>query len=50
MFGGVLTIMKRLSVNKVIISKQGKDSKNYQDFMQIVKQKQIKVMVAKKRR
>lgn len=50
MFGGLLTIMKKLNVKKVIISKQGKDSQNYQDFKQIVNEKQIKVVVVKKRR
>lgn len=42
--------MKKLNVKKVIISKQGKDSQNYQDFKQIVNEKQIKVVVVKKRR
>ena len=50
MFGGLLTILEKLCVKNIIINKQGKDSKKYQEFMQIVKDKQIKVMVVKKRR
>lgn len=50
MFGGLLTILEKISVKNIIINKQGKDSKKYQEFMQIVKNKQIKVMVVKKRR
>ena len=42
--------MKKLNVKKVIISKQEKGSQNYQDFKQIVNEKQIKVVVVKKRR
>lgn len=42
--------MKKLNVERVIISKQGKNSKNYQDFKQIINEKQIKVVVVKKRR
>lgn len=50
MFGGLLTILEKLCVKNIIINKQGKSSKKYQEFIQIVKDKQIKVMVVKKRR
>lgn len=50
MFGGLLTIMEKIKVKSVIISKQGKDSKNYQEFLRIVNEKKIKVIVVKKRR
>lgn len=39
-----------MKVENVIISKQGKDSENYQRFKKIVKEKKIKVIVVKKRR
>lgn len=48
--GGLLTIMKKLKVEKVIICKQGKDSENYETFKRIVKEKKIQVIVVKKRR
>lgn len=50
MFGGILTILEKMKVENVIISKQGKDSENYQRFKKIVKEKKIKVIVVKKRR
>lgn len=46
--GGLLTILEELSVNQVIISKQGKDSENYQKFLKIVKEKNINVLEVKK--
>ena len=42
--------MEELNVSKVIISKQGKDSKNYEKFKNIVNEKKIKVIEVKKRR
>ena len=45
MFGGILTIMEELKVEKVILSKQGEDSENYQKFKEIVKRKKIKVQI-----
>ena len=39
--------MEELEVNKVCISKQPKDSKNYQKFLEIVKKKKIKVLYLK---
>lgn len=50
MCGGLLTVMEELKVDKVIICKQGKDSENYKSFKKIVKKKNIKVIVVKKRR
>ena len=43
--GGLLTVMKELKVGTVVISKQGKWSQNYQNFMEIVKDKKIKVLL-----
>ena len=42
--------MEELKVDKVIICKQKEDSENYQAFKKIVKKKNIKVIVVKKRR
>ena len=50
MFGGLLTVMEELKVRNVIISKQGKDSANYQRFRKIVKERDINVIVVKARR
>lgn len=50
MFGGILTILEKLKVDKVIISKQGEDSENYEEFKRIVNNKKIEVIVVKKRR
>jgi len=46
--GGILTVMEKLKVNTVVISKQGEYSDNYQKFKKIVKEKNIKVLVAEK--
>ena len=46
--GGILTVMEELSVGKVIISKQGEDSENFQKFNDIVREKKIKVEVVNK--
>ena len=40
--------MEELKVEKIIISKQGKDCENYQNFKTIVKEKKIKVVVVGK--
>lgn len=42
--------MEEMKVDKVIIGKQGQDSENYQIFRKIVKEKNIKVQIVKKRR
>ena len=46
--GGLFTIMKELKVKNVIVSKQVEDSENYQKFKEIVKEKNIKVIVVGK--
>lgn len=45
--GGILTILQDLKVGKVIISKQGEDSENYQKFLKIIKEKGISVDIVK---
>lgn len=45
--GGLLTILEELKVNRVCISKQEEDSKNYQEFLKIVKKRNIPVTVVK---
>ena len=40
--------MKELSVGKIIISKQGEESENFQKFKEIIKNKKIKVQVVNK--
>lgn len=45
---GLLTIMKELEVKNVIVSKQWKDSQNYQEFQKIVKNKKINVITVGK--
>lgn len=42
--GGILTIMEQINIKVVIISKQGQDSENYQNFLRIAKEKKIKIM------
>lgn len=48
MSDGLLTILKEIKVKKVIIAKQFQDSKNYKEFLKIVKQKKIKVQAVEK--
>ena len=45
--GGILTILEELKVGQVYISKQEQDSENYQKFLEIVKDRKIKVKVLK---
>ncbi len=45
--GGILTLLQEMKVEKVIISKQGEISQNYEDFYKIVKERKIKVIVVK---
>ena len=40
--------MKELSVGKIIISKQGEESENYQKFKELIKDRKIKVQVVNK--
>ena len=44
--GGILTVMEELKVDTVVISKQGETSENYERFVQIVKEKHIKTLIA----
>lgn len=44
-FGGLLTVLQELKVNRVIIGKQFEKSENYQKFIEIVKEKNIDVNV-----
>lgn len=39
--GGILTILEELKVEKVIVGKQYEDSDNYQEFLKIIKAKNI---------
>ena len=45
--GGLFKILEELKVEKVCISKQEEDSENYQKFLNIVKEKDIQVLVVK---
>ena len=45
MFGGLLYIMQEIKVNNVIIGKQYETCENYKKFIEIVKNKNIKVNV-----
>lgn len=44
---GVLTLLQELRVGKIYISKQIEDSSNYQNFLEIVNEKKIKVYEVK---
>ena len=45
---GILTVLEELKVGTVVISKQGENSENYERFKDIVKRKNIKVVVVNK--
>ena len=45
MFGGLLYIMQEIKVNNIIIGKQYKSSENYEEFINIVKEKKINVKI-----
>ena len=45
--GGIATILQEIRVGKVIISKQWENSKNYQKFLEIIKEKKIPVVIVK---
>lgn len=47
--GGILTIIKNIKVDKIVICKQGKNSENYKNFLNIVKNKKIDVYVVKEK-
>lgn len=42
--------MEELKIDKIIISKQGKNSENYENLKKIAKKKKIKIILVKKRR
>ncbi len=46
--GGILSVLETLKVKNVIISKQGEETEQYQTFVNIVKQKKIKVTIVQK--
>ena len=46
--GGILSILEKIKIEKIIISKQGENSENYQEFLEKVKNKKIKVILVKK--
>ena len=48
MFGGLLSVINELKVDCVIICKQEEDSKNYQEFKEIVNKKKIHVTIVTK--
>ncbi len=45
MYGGIIAILKELEVKSVIISKQFENSENYEEFIKVVKEKNINVKV-----
>ncbi len=45
---GLLSVMEELTVKNVIISKQKEDSKQYQEFLKLVKEKNMAVVIVKK--
>lgn len=47
--GGILAVLEELTVKKVIISKQGDESEQFQQFIKILKEKKIRVNAIKKR-
>lgn len=44
---GLISVMKKLKVKNAIISKQGKNSDNYIQFLKIAKEKKTKIIVVK---
>lgn len=45
MFGGLLEVIKSLKVKNAIISKQAEKSANFEEFIKIVKEKKIKLLI-----
>lgn len=45
MFGGLFYIIKEIEVDKIIIGKQFENSDNYEEFLKIIKQKNIDVYI-----
>lgn len=48
MCGGLFTIIEELKVKKVIISKQGEKSENFEKFKEIINKKKIEVVIVNK--
>ena len=46
--GGLIQVIKEIKVHQIIISKQGEDSGNFRKFMEIVKEKGIKIQLVNK--
>ena len=46
--GGILSVLEELKVKNVIISKQGEETEQYKTFVDIVRQKKIKVTIVQK--
>ena len=46
--GGILNVLQEMKVGKVIIGEQGAECEQYQQFLNIVQQKKISVVIAKK--
>lgn len=44
---GLFTILEQMRVENVIISKQGKNSDNFQEFLKIVQSKKVNLMIVK---
>lgn len=42
---GLLSVMEKLKVRNAVISKQGEDSNNYRQFLEIAKTKRVKIIV-----
>ena len=48
MYGGVLKLLEEFEVRKVIIGRQGENSEQFSNFYEIIKEKQIPVVIVKK--
>ena len=46
--GGILSLIKEIKIKNIIISKQGESSENYEEFVDLVNQKNINVKIVKK--
>ena len=46
--GGIISVLEELTVKNVIISQQGENSAQYQKFLDIIKEKNVNVIVVKK--
>ena len=46
--GGILSVLDKIEVKKVVIGVQGENSEQYKEFCKITKQRQVQVVVVKK--